>query len=537
MARVIQAYFAPRAGIVQARAGATPLDLSRLDLGGGTGRPLPDALRAKMEAFFRADFSDVRIHHGPQAQAIGAHAFTMGSGIWFAPGQYAPDTRHGQQLIGHELTHVLQQRSGRVRAHGSGVSVVNDPALEAEADRMGALAAGSRAPVQAKAAHPTSAPKGPAVQAKASTQSGHRLVVGAYLHQGKGSLPAEMAGHAFVALEGPNGKREAWGFSPANYSRYDPNKDLGRLRAGVPGKLHRDEQAFSRPGVRTQAIDLSPDEARAAQLTIARYKTGAFRFSAQSRQCTTFVGDVLRAVGKPGAATAGRPGELYRRVGSLQLKAASMTLARGLPPLPAPALPPRHAAPGLALQARLAAGPGRAVVQRSKLPNAIAYSSLSQSYTLEQLEEANNERIANQGGRGGNAYSGHLSGKSGDAESGQTEKVNQQMVTILHKNKEKAKAAKKKPTVYHQAPKSGNDKVSEKADTLFKEALAIVLKDWESRWDKIGEKQVEFEGYCTRRKQVGDLTDDDIAIGRQYWAGLRAGYDDPDEGTDPEAAI
>jgi hypothetical protein len=150
MARVIQAYFAAGAGVVQARGRVAPLDAGGLQLGASVGRPLPSALRAKMEAFFHADFSDVRIHQGPQAQSIGAHAFTMGSGIWFAPGRYAPDTRHGQQLIGHELAHVVQQRAGRVRSPGPGLVVVNDAALEAEADRLGAMAAATATPVQAK---------------------------------------------------------------------------------------------------------------------------------------------------------------------------------------------------------------------------------------------------------------------------------------------------------------------------------------------------------------------------------------------------
>ena len=53
----------------------------------------------------------------------------------------------GQQLLGHELTHVLQQRAGRVsNPFGSGTAVVQDHALEAEADRMGMKAAMHSAP-------------------------------------------------------------------------------------------------------------------------------------------------------------------------------------------------------------------------------------------------------------------------------------------------------------------------------------------------------------------------------------------------------
>lgn len=118
------------------------------------GQALPEAVREKMESFFRTDFTDVRVHQGRHAGSIGALAFTLGSEIHFAPGQYDPHSPRGQQLLGHELAHVVQQRKGRVRnPFGSGLAVVQDPALEAEAERMGVLAA--RAAVQAKPAAST----------------------------------------------------------------------------------------------------------------------------------------------------------------------------------------------------------------------------------------------------------------------------------------------------------------------------------------------------------------------------------------------
>jgi hypothetical protein len=105
-----------------------------------------------MEAAFRADFSAVRIHEGPQAGRIGAIAFTAGSHIYFAPGRFQPHSSAGQQLLGHELAHVLQQRSGRVtNPFTNGVAVVQNPALEAEAERLGHIAAHFHAPIQAKA--------------------------------------------------------------------------------------------------------------------------------------------------------------------------------------------------------------------------------------------------------------------------------------------------------------------------------------------------------------------------------------------------
>ena len=106
------------------------------------GQALPDQVRAKMETAFGADFSDVRVHIGQEAASLGAIAYTWGSNIHFAPGQYNPNTIQGQKLLGHELWHVVQQRAGRVsNPFGGGVAVVQDHALEAEADRMGVKAA------------------------------------------------------------------------------------------------------------------------------------------------------------------------------------------------------------------------------------------------------------------------------------------------------------------------------------------------------------------------------------------------------------
>lgn len=132
--RVIQGRFH---GNLRAKGEALALPPS-FALPSGQGQPLPDGVRSRMERFFGADFANVRVHIGPQAPAIGALAFTAGDTIVFAPGQYDPASPHGQQILGHELAHVVQQRSGRVRnPFGAGLTVVQDHALEAEADRMG----------------------------------------------------------------------------------------------------------------------------------------------------------------------------------------------------------------------------------------------------------------------------------------------------------------------------------------------------------------------------------------------------------------
>ncbi len=136
------------------------------------GEAIPGPVREKMEKALGANFSDVRIHVGPEASAIGALAFAHGTDIYFASGQYNPHTPHGQRLLGHELTHVVQQRVGRVRnPFGSGVAVVQDPNLEAEAERLGRLAAAqptmANGPLRAVAAHVQAALGGP-VQPKAA---------------------------------------------------------------------------------------------------------------------------------------------------------------------------------------------------------------------------------------------------------------------------------------------------------------------------------------------------------------------------------
>jgi hypothetical protein len=105
---------------------------------------MPEPVRAKMEKSFGTDFSDVSIHtESAQAKNLKALAYAQGSQIHFAPGQYNPDSASGQALLGHELTHVVQQRVGRVPTpkQSKGLPINANPALEQEADRLGAKAA------------------------------------------------------------------------------------------------------------------------------------------------------------------------------------------------------------------------------------------------------------------------------------------------------------------------------------------------------------------------------------------------------------
>lgn len=85
------------------------------------GRALDAATRASMETRFGHDFSQVRLHAGPQAAAsaaqLNARAYTLGNDVVFGAGQMASNAC-GQRLLAHELAHVVQQGAGR---HGSGL--------------------------------------------------------------------------------------------------------------------------------------------------------------------------------------------------------------------------------------------------------------------------------------------------------------------------------------------------------------------------------------------------------------------------------
>ena len=80
------------------------------------GAPLQSGLRDTFQSRFGHDFSRVRVHTGTDAhesaRAIRARAYTVGSDIVFAAGEYRPAEQAGQALIAHELVHVLQQAGG-----------------------------------------------------------------------------------------------------------------------------------------------------------------------------------------------------------------------------------------------------------------------------------------------------------------------------------------------------------------------------------------------------------------------------------------
>jgi len=114
-----------------ARASSPPAH----DLQRSSGQPLAPETRSFMEGRFGSDFGDVRVHTDQaafaSARVLRAAAYTIGSDIGFAPGKYQPGTTDGLRLLGHELTHVVQQRQGAgpvlMRKPDEGSSPAADP--------------------------------------------------------------------------------------------------------------------------------------------------------------------------------------------------------------------------------------------------------------------------------------------------------------------------------------------------------------------------------------------------------------------------
>lgn len=124
------------------------------------GQPLDGGVQAQIGEAVGADFGGVRVHTSAESDALnrdlGAKAFTTGQDIFFREGAYQPHSSGGQELLAHELTHVVQQGSGAVGGSG-GHMRVNAPgdAFEQQADAV---------------AHAITAPSGiaPSVQRQAA---------------------------------------------------------------------------------------------------------------------------------------------------------------------------------------------------------------------------------------------------------------------------------------------------------------------------------------------------------------------------------
>lgn len=104
----------------------------------GGGRALDAPVRERVGEALGDPLADVRVHADERAdtlaRSVSARAFTTGTDLFFARGEYRPQTASGDALLAHELTHVVQQRG----SPATGPLTVTDSrgALEAEAETM-----------------------------------------------------------------------------------------------------------------------------------------------------------------------------------------------------------------------------------------------------------------------------------------------------------------------------------------------------------------------------------------------------------------
>jgi len=86
---------------------------STLNSAKGGGQSLDENMQQAMGQSMGADFSGVRVHTDSVSdqlnQSVQAKAFTTGQDVFFRQGEYQPGSRSGQELLAHELTHVVQQ--------------------------------------------------------------------------------------------------------------------------------------------------------------------------------------------------------------------------------------------------------------------------------------------------------------------------------------------------------------------------------------------------------------------------------------------
>ncbi|MFI9585453.1 DUF4157 domain-containing protein [Streptomyces sp. NPDC052236] len=132
----------------------------------GSGQALDTDTRTDLEARLGSDFSDVRVHTGDaahqSAKSVGAHAYTVGNNVVFQRDAYDPSSQSGRTTLAHELTHVMQQRSGPVEGTDAPGGIrVSDPSDRYEQEATANAARAMSAPAPQAAPEPVVAP-GPA---------------------------------------------------------------------------------------------------------------------------------------------------------------------------------------------------------------------------------------------------------------------------------------------------------------------------------------------------------------------------------------
>jgi len=113
-------------------------DITRIDA--------PPELRRRAHIFFGKDFEFPAVWQHPRLDDFGCRALAGRHSVFFAPGEFRPDTATGRRLLFHELAHAFQfQRHSAMHLPGAPDNGMHgriflSPRLEAEADDIAALA-------------------------------------------------------------------------------------------------------------------------------------------------------------------------------------------------------------------------------------------------------------------------------------------------------------------------------------------------------------------------------------------------------------
>jgi Domain of unknown function (DUF4157) len=166
------------------------------------GRPLEPDVRADMESRLGHDFSDVRVHDdsaaAASASAVNAHAYTVGSNVVFQRDRYDPSSHEGRVTLAHELTHVVQQRSGPVDGTSApGGIKVSDPS-----DRFEREAATNAERVMSTSPQVPTTPVSAATPALQREASEEDQVQGLFVQRAEGEEEDEVQGLFVQRAEG-----------------------------------------------------------------------------------------------------------------------------------------------------------------------------------------------------------------------------------------------------------------------------------------------------------------------------------------------
>jgi hypothetical protein len=168
----------------------------------GGGSPLAPDVQEEMQGRLGHDFSDVRVHNDSKAhesaQSVNAHAYTVGSNVVFQRDKYDPGSAAGKTMLAHELTHVVQQRSGPVDGSAAAGGIkVSDPsdrfereasanaekAMSAPAPAATAQLSSSSAAVQRDEAPEEETAQGSFVQREEAPEEEEEAVQGAFVQR------------------------------------------------------------------------------------------------------------------------------------------------------------------------------------------------------------------------------------------------------------------------------------------------------------------------------------------------------------------